>query len=441
MTESVALDVPTIGPRFNPPSTTPVSSWHALMRELPSQPKAGAPALDGNKNPIAGSLFEKRLLTHIDHIYRGPNPARAESITEVRNAQLITTSFSERGFVPSDAGEGLIVVRIPDSERRDKRSPKYGKEFELIAGYHRFGAHDTLREKDSFWEYVILDIYEYDTRLARETHAGATNCHYEYRSSANLNDIKSQIDRGLREQYLPLHDDAALESFVNAIAAHLPSKTRRAIISRAQKWIPAQLANGQSLASLSSNLSDKDKLNDKHSTHRQAIAQDLPVQFGSGPTRTAKPNSHGDIQTYFTDEGSIQKALMGMPAWAAAGAPVDKFVFAALYVNTLDLKNTHRNPLALQELRKKQWDKAHAQLEAHYKVMILQHQRMFATLGLPEVPESTLRDLVVRNCPIVIAGFLPQVESPDASKGGNAMETTMVDWQGLPYEYRARQAR
>lgn len=436
MTDTTLIDTIFQTTAPNTGHSSSMSTWQTLKNALTYKPKAGDPALDGRGKVISGSRFVKRIVVEVAKLYLGKQPARQEDSTEAQNAKRILTSFQERGFVPTDSGQGIIVERIPDIDQVNQRSPRYNKEFDVVAGFHRTEAHNALRQKDTFWSYTIVDVYEYDTPLARQIHAGATNTHYTYRAPSNESDIRHQIDYVLEEGLL-LNDETAIQQFVESIAAHMPKKTREKIVNGALKRLPAQLANGNQLRSLTSTTSDTDKLIDTKSTHRLARAMDLPVRFGSGVSRTILPNSYGDIQTYFTDEGSVEKALAGgTAAWFDEGCPPDKYIHVAQYVNTRELRQTHQNPRALEETRTDYWKKAQTQMEQHYTVMVVQHQRLLDAFNLPRISDEDLRAHVIKHCPVVLSGFLPQVTNPDPMKGGMAIETTMVGPKGLPYDYK-----
>lgn len=415
------------------------SKWHKLMSQLPYQPKPGDPALGFDGAPIPGSRFVERIVTNLDNIYQGMNPARMEATTEAENAAKVCTSLRERKFVPTDCREGIIVARVPSSERM--KAPYFGKDLFLIAGFHRCDGHKTLRVEDGFWGYIIADIYEYDTPLAQSIHAGATNCHNSYQSPSNDNDVIEQVNLVLREGRLPA-TEPDIRSFVEFVAAHMPKKTQKKIIGGAVEQLPAQLYGGNRLQSLTSNIPDREKLTNDKSVHLMAKRMNLPVEIGKGASTVVCPNTYEDIQTHFSDEGAVDRAIhSGLSRWHEEGCPSDRKVFLALYVNTRDLMNTHTNPKALQKMREKLWNKAREKFESHYDAMAAHYRQFLEAFNLPAVTDADIRQYAVNTCPVILAGFLPQVVNPDPQKGGVAVETTMVDWKGQPYDYRTHIGR
>lgn len=419
-------------------TVTPDSDWKSLMNALPHQPKRGDEALGFDGTPIPGAHFVKRIVVAVKAIYKGPNPARLEDRTEAEAAAKVETSLGERGFVPKECREGIIIERIPDEERLNKKSPKFGYEFTLVAGFHRCEAHEKLTlNHGPAWAHIIADVYEYITPLARDKHAGATNCHADYRTPARVPDIHHQIDESIRKGNLR-HTKTDVAAFVDVVAAHLSKGTRTKIVQRTMKLRATNLGNGYQLQSLTTDLPQKDLITDKKSAHKKAIEMNLPVVYGSGTKRTTinQLNGRKDIQTYFSDEAAVEKAFTGGVArWHKEGRPKDGHVVVAFYVNTAELSETCSSAQALEEKRKSLWDKGLAQFQSHYETMVGSYRDFLTDHHLPAMTDAELYDYVKRTCPVKFAGFLPQVVHADPAKEGMPVETTMVDWKGRPYDY------
>lgn len=419
------------------PTSNPESDWKKNMNLLPRQPKKGDEAIGFDGKRIPDTKFEKRLILAVDDIYRGPNPARQEHITEAEAAAKVKTSLGERGFLPYEAGEGIIIERVSDEDRLNKKNPKFGYEFQLVAGYHRSEAHEKLAiEYGSFWKYIIADVYAYVTPLARDKHAGATNCHADYRTPASNNDIYHQIDLSITKGNLK-NTREDIGGFVNVIAAHKSARERKKILDRCMKLRPADLGNNRKLRSLTSDLPLKDRLTDHKSAHKVAVEMNLPVSFGKGASRTTikQKNGRSDIQTYLSDEAAVEKALAGISKWDKAGRPTDGYVLLALYVNTADLSDICSSDAALLEKRKNLWNKVIERLDNYYQTMVGSYRQFLVDFNLPSKTDAELYDYVKRTCPVKFAGFLPQIVSADPSKDGLPVETTMVDYKGNPYDY------
>ena len=420
------------------PDTRAQSYWHTRMSKMPSKMK-GEPALDGAGQPIAGSHFVKRFLIHASRVHLdAAQGARFQARVDPANFARVLRSFQEKGFDPFESGEGLIVERINKTARLDRNAPEFGKEVSLLSGHHRYDVQRELSQDGattpSLWSWLIVDEYEYATPLARATHAGSTNCHRIAKSAATINDISMQISRAYERRFLPIGDAEKLTAYVKSIAAHLSEKDREKLVRTALKHQDAPLAGGKQLKALVPNSSVLGWDTNTHAVEHQIIRVDLPMMTGN--PMTSHPNSYNDLQTYSSDEGSISKCLNnGMKRWMDAGYPSDRKIFSVQYVNTCDLQEKFNNSKALVTHRLKQWAKVTDALETQYQTLMHQHRVLLNTLNV-QMSDTDLRAHVVKHYPVVFAGFLPQVQTPDDMRGGVPSESTLVDANGKPYDYR-----
>lgn len=416
-----------------PPHKTILSYWQDKVDRMPKI-EFGAPATTAVGVKIPGATFIKRTIVSLDNILIREQPARHEGHIDQNNVKNIIASLNRKGFDPTlaESGQGLIAMRL-DKDGLVGRVHGRDKEFELKGGFHRYFAQDKIRKDegtpDNKWAgYTIVDVYEYETPLAQALHAGGSNCHVNTNKPANKNDICVQVSYNVAQNILGanLKD---ITAFVEIVGCHMAEKARKSVVQTAMSRLDVSTAGGRVL----SLIPDHDITNPGHVVHFQ-VKFDLPYRGkGNGPQVT---NSYGDLATYISDEGGTQKALtLGLGWWAAAGYPTDRYILAALYINTGDLLELYNNPRALQVLRKKWRKKFDASLEVWIQERI-HWDRMLLDESGGSMTDKELEAHVRAKCPVRFVGFFPQHVAPSSIKGGLPTETTMVDENGDPFDYK-----
>lgn len=422
--------------------TSQSSYWSKVLNDpRMSAPSPGQHPLDGQGNPIKGAHFVRRFMCPLSEIdTRNPDKyqPRTEQGLSSSYVDVLVESFERRKFDPTETNAGIILERKPSHEIRTS-----GKKYIPRSGWHRARAHARLVEKNpakwSEWQFIIADEYRYDTPLAALIHAGATNCHFVAKNPATESDIRIQVTKAIQESMLDPNDHDRIHDFVGSVAGHLTKTRRDKIVKRALSYLPAgqirPLVPDLPKAKWVTNPDDEFQ---EHllSVQFWAMSLDLPV-------KQIQTNTYGDLQTYFSDEGSIEKPIgAGMRLWAAAGYPADQKIFIVQYVNTDDIHRMHNSSDALKTKRYQIDAKVQAQMKAFHR----ERAKMFNSMNELVYGENAKRfkgeddpalmDLIEKSSPIVFAGFLPQDGTPDSTKEGLPKETTLVDKDGNPYNYK-----
>jgi hypothetical protein len=259
-----------------------------------------------------------------------------------------------------------------------------------ISGFHRNAAMDQLD-----WDTMMVDVYDFPSPLAITIAKAEANHHNKPFTPITKRDIEKQVLRSLKNNEIPNTEDD-IKNLVEILAAIKTPKERKSILESVLKrnggnGIVRTYHTGRGESS-TQEIAEELKLPFSGSKHYQ-----LSGEFGYiNSSDTPKTTLH-DAKKLSITNGNVKVALI-----AFIDKPVEEKI------------NTQRSA------RKARFEQFIRE-DAEFVLSIVKQFGVKASL-----------DDVVAKYPLYLKGFLPQLISPDETKGGRPKEETLVDANGKP---------
>ena len=282
----------------------------------------------------------------------------------------LTNSYSINHMIYTEPPQ--VVVVDPDNPKR----------FIGIIGYQRNKAQENLG-----WDMAIYDVVEYDTPLDQLEHGFTSNTVQNPRAGSTIEDLAKGACLAIERKLIP-NTDKAIKAHINRIAADKTDPQKRNIFKKVRNKKSAH---------------DSMRPLDGKSANELAAEHEIP--YGGGVEESYEVTG----QYGFIKEPGGFKTVMhdGLRLWLEYDEPI----YVTGYI-------THPNPATIKS-RRNTWEKEIVRLNE----MIYKISAKVTGMDLDSVRE-------LGNSPFISHGFLPQIISPDVTKGGKEQETSRVDKDG-----------
>lgn len=334
-----------------------------------------------------GLTFVKRVVVNIDNdiIMHDDNQARHKNCNK-DHIRDINDSFDNFGW---------IYTQLPPWGVWDPHS----KKLVLKDGFHR-----THAAKKSRWTEILFDVYTAESELDTVIWQLQSNQNRLPKKGSDEGDIVNAALQAIRDKLLTT-DDAAIEDFVKNAAAHLSNYKKEDIFVKIKTSSPdckyrTYLSKGVGPNNIDTACRYEFEIpygGDANYHNTQAFGYVTTEKTG----RMTVMNAIKLISEYYRDQkntvftGKIPPVLI----FAYIEAPGHK---KSLREQRFDWQNSFNNTLELLKL-------------------FFEHQTGTAP---------------VNDFPIKFGGFLPQLIDKDPHKGGNPKESTIVDINGVPFDWK-----
>ena len=327
---------------------------------------------------VAGAKFVKRVIlrrgkTGIVSYPKAFNPRILSAIQS--NVQAIRDSFILNGFIHNQPPPAVIVD--PNNKGR----------YIGISGYNRDEAAEMAG-----WETMIYDVWEFDSDLRMRVFMTIDNHHLTPSTSMTKEDIIKQVLLAIRENEIK-NNSTEIKSLVEELAADKSIQERKNIFLNVEK----RKGGTDSLRTYHQGKGD-------NSTENVAISLNLPY---AGEGNYEEIGRLGYIFSTKTPKTTLfdAKKLSKTNDWKTVE-----------FIGFIDKPKS-----SIREQREELSNGFKKFLEADAEFIVYICQKM----GF-----KTDVDSVLKHYPIKQIGFLPQIITKDASKGGRPTEETLVDALG-----------
>ena len=162
-----------------------------------------------------GVHHKKRIVINRSKINCDRTLQSREDIYELENQSLIRQSYETFGFITENPPQCIT------------ESPLDGFEYDLICGFNRNAAQDSLG-----WETAIYDVLEFDTPLIKRAYCYQSN-HIPAPRAANTQvDLLKGLDEAVKASELDRADDTAIKNFIELIAGDKPDPFRKILFKK-----------------------------------------------------------------------------------------------------------------------------------------------------------------------------------------------------------------
>jgi hypothetical protein len=328
------------------------------------------------KKFTGGSKHKKRIVLNRSKV-TFPLEENSRELTVIQDGvSSIKDSFLVNGWL-HDAYPPIVYE---DPNKKDS--------FIGISGFHRNAAMDQLD-----WDTMMVDVFEFPSPLSITIAKAEANHHNKPFTPITKRDIEKQVLRALKNKEIPNTEDD-VRNLVEILAAIKTPKERKKIFQDVMKrnggnGIVRTYHTGQGESST------------------QEIAEELKLPF-SGSKHFQLSGEYGYINSSDTPKTTLHDA------------------------KKLSMANGNVKVALIAFIDKPVEEKINAQRQAH-KARFEQFIREDAEFVLSIVKQFGLNaniDDVVAKYPLYLKGFLPQLISPDETKGGRPKEETLVDANG-----------
>ena len=265
-----------------------------------------------------------------------------------------------------------VVVVDPDNPKR----------FIGIIGYQRNKAQENLG-----WDMAIYDVVEYDTPLAQLEHGFTSNTILTPSAASTIEDIAKGAWLAVERKLIP-NENKDIKAYINRVASDKTSSQKRNIFKKVRNKKSAH-----------------DSMRPLDGKSANELAAELEIPYGGDSEESYDLTG----QYGFIKEPGGFKTVMhdGLRLWLEYDEPI----YVTGYI-------THPNPATIKS-RRITWEKEIVRLNE----MIYKISAKVTGMDLDKVKE-------LGNSPFVSNGFLPQIISPDVTKGGAHQETSRVNKDG-----------
>ena len=315
-----------------------------------------------------GVRHVKRIVTRRSNIDWGIRYQPKVGIYDTANVSRLKVSYGTHDFL-YDQGVQIVTP-----------STTSDKEFEGVGGFQRDSAQEALE-----WDYTIVDVVEFESKLERRIFSFETNHIFAPRVGNTKTDIIYGVEQAITHDGLDQTDDDAIKAFIARTAADFSKSERESIFKTVRKK-KGKFAN---MRPLDGNLAN-------------ALAKELGLQYAGAKNKDvdglAYVKEHGNSKTLYWD--GLRLSLK------YGGATITVYGYIA------DPK-----PSQLMTDRKTWMEQFNELIDFHYQV----------------ASQTTGEDIAKMRlsgwCPFVFGGFLPQDITPVGSNY-TPKETGLVDENG-----------
>jgi hypothetical protein len=324
-----------------------------------------------------GARFIKRIVVNRDKV-RFPlsEQIRVLSVKQ-KNVSEIRDSLEVNGWLHTE--KPPVVEIDPDDKTR----------FIGISGFNRNAAMDQLG-----WDTMMVDVYEFNTPLAKRIAKSQENHHNRPFSPNTKEDLIKQVILALKNGEI-LSTETAIRELVEELALDKTEQEKKKIFDSVIK------RKGGS-----------DTLRTYHTGKGQystsEIALDLKIPF-SGDTHFKLSGELGYINPSPTPKTTLHDAKKLSSEYGGK---------KVAFIGYIDKPSEQPKIFQQRKDYKEKFDN------------FLRQDAQFVLNVLKSFNVKTNIEEVISRYPIYFKGFLPQVITPDNSKGGNPKETTLVDVDG-----------
>lgn len=325
----------------------------------------------------AGVKFVKRIVirrdavTYPDYEQTRVHAVKQPNIVQIRNSLEVN---------------GWIHTQQPPFGYED---PNNKDRYIGISGFNRNAAMSQLE-----WETMIFDVYAFESPLAKRIAKTKANQHSTPFSVNTNQDLVKQVLLAIKEKEID-SDEKSIRDMIEEIASDKVPKERKSIFE-----------------SVIMQRGGSDTIRTYHTAKGEYSTQEVALKLGL-------PYKGDDHFKMFGKLGYISS--METPKTALYDAKVMSNDYGGAKVSLISFIKEPKEQPKIYEQRKKHKETIIQFLrkDAEFIVNMLKHYGVKASI-----------DDVLSKYPVVFQGFLPQVITPDTSKGGKPKEETLVDELG-----------
>ena len=328
-----------------------------------------------------GVKFVKRLVIRRDKVtYPDFEQTRVHAVKQPNIVQ-IRNSLEVNGWIHSEQPPFGYV----DPNNKDR--------YIGISGFNRNAAMSQLG-----WDTMMFDVYEFESPLSKRIAKTKANQHLTPFSTNTNQDLVKQVLLAIKEKEIN-SDEKSIKDLIEEIASDKVAKERKSI------YDTVILQRGGS-----------DTIRTYHTAKGEYSTQEAALKLGL-------PYKGDEHFKMFGKLGYISS--IETPKTALYDAKVMSNDYGGAKVSLISFIKAPKEQPKIYEQRKK------------HKETIIQFMRKdaeFVMNMLKTYGVNTTIDDILKKYPIVFGGFLPQVITPDVTKGGKPKEETLVDEFGKEFK-------
>jgi hypothetical protein len=324
-----------------------------------------------------GARFVKRIVINRDKVtFPEHEQTRVLSVKQ-DNVISIRDSLSINGWIHTEQPPFGYV----DPNNKDR--------FVGISGYNRDAAMSQLE-----WQTMIFDVYEFDSPLAKRIAKTSANQHRTPFSPNTKEDLVKQVISAIKENEID-DNQKSIKDLIAIIADDKTDKEKKIIYDTVMK----RKGGSDTIRTYHTGKGE-------YSTEEIAIDLKLPYKGDAHLKLSGELGYIGQIKT---------------PKTVLFDAKVMSSTYNNAKVAFLGFIDKPGEQPKIYEQRK--------QFQNDFEKFIRQDAKFVLNI-LKTYGVKTTLDEVLGKYPIYFKGFLPQVITPDANKGGRPKEETLVDALG-----------
>jgi hypothetical protein len=331
--------------------------------------------------------FVDRRIIDVDKVeYRTIDQVRVLKVVQ-NNAACIKISMQTHGYLHSEYPP--VIIENPDK-------PGY---YIGIVGHTR---NQVIRELG--YDYMIYDVYKFDTPKARTAFSGGSNKIYNPRTGNTKDDILYMVLKSIDSGEIS-NEDSDIIDFISIVADDKSLKEREKIYDaiRARKSKYATLATYHTGEGL-------------NSTTEAAQKYGIPYK-GSVGFKTTGRYGYISEKAYPKTSFTNAKQILAKDGWQTI-----EFYFYIPKPNSETLNTQRRDMLNA------------------FNAALAKEAQWIQIFLLEKFNKKISIDEIIDLMPYEYMGFLPQNLEPDPKKGGRPTENTIVDWDGTPMNKMPKKA-
>ena len=165
-----------------------------------------------------GVRWIKRIIVRRDSVDWSVRYQPKAGIYDTKNVAKLRLSYNEHGFLYDEP----VQIVTP--------STTSALEFEGVGGFQRNSAQELLD-----WEFIIVDVVEFDSALERRIFSYETNHIFAPRVGNTKVDIAKGLEEAIKAGEVDQTKDDEVRYFINRAAADLSESERKSIYTNARK--------------------------------------------------------------------------------------------------------------------------------------------------------------------------------------------------------------
>lgn len=324
-----------------------------------------------------GAKFVKRIVVRREKITYPDNEQTRVHAVKQPNVVQIRDSLEVNGWIHTeDPPFGYV-----DPDNKDR--------YIGISGFNRNAALSQLG-----WETIIFDVYAFDSPLAKRIAKTQANQHRTPFSPNTKEDLIKQVILAIKSNEIE-PNEVSIKEMISLIASDKTQKEQKKIFENVMK----QKGGSDTIRTYHTAKGD-------YSTEEAALKLQLPY---AGDEHFKSFGRLGYIGSIKTPKTVLYDAKVLSNSYGNA-----KVSFIAF------IDNPKEQPKIYEQ--RKQYKESFDEFLRKDAEFILNIVKSYGV--------NTTVDEILKKYPIVFQGFLPQVITPDVSKGGKPKEETLVDARG-----------